>query len=242
MKFLLTCFLLSVTYNVSLAQDTVRSSTGKITSISSVVAKKTDTTEVAYFEGKALKYYQYMALVRTGDYTLRKDFKPGSDRKLTLFKLSAEEAKIRNERIAKLMGIKSPILQPLTPLNTTPLFNDIKRRDLEGKVIVLIFWYADCSPCTDSFADINRFITDLNEKNIAVITITKDNKESAKLKLGNFKIAKHIYNASSILNEYKLNTYPSIVVTDKNHVIQYAVTGLSSLKPFETEVTKQLGR
>lgn len=240
MKILLTIFLSITILHSSFSQDTVRNANGQITSFSKMVSKKTDTNEIAYFEGKELRYHQYMPLVKTGEYSIRKNLTPGSDGKKILFKLTNEEIIKRNELIAKFTMIKSPFLQPLMSLNTKALINKIDIKSLEGKVIVLVFWNITCYPCIDSFAPINKFLTSLNDNNIVVITITEDNEKDAISKLVDFKIAKHIYNASSIIDEYKLTSYPSMVVTDKNHIIKYAVTGFSSLSPFESEVIKQL--
>lgn len=242
MKILLT-LLLSITISYySFAQDTLRNANGQITSISKVVSKKMDTNETAYFEGKVLRYYQYMPLIKTGEYSLRKNLTPGSDGEQILFKLTNEEILKRNDLITKFTSIKSPFLHPLMPLNTKPLTNKLDLNSLEGKVIVLVFWNVTCYPCIDSFTAINKFLTDLNDKNIAVVTITEDPEKHAIAKLPDFKIAKHIFDASSIISEYKLTSYPSLVVTDKNHIIRYAVTGFTSLKPFEYEVKKQLSK
>jgi len=195
---------------------------------------KLDTNQIVYDEqGKALHYYQYEKLLNTGDYTMRLSGSPSDPAtKRYLKKLSDQEKNAQFESVKARMVIKSPVLQEGMSLNTMPLTRAINATELDGKVIVLIFWGADCPPCTESFASLNDFLKQIhNPEDLLLLAITPDDKEvaDAKLKEKPLLYAQLLSNARSITKDYQLSTYPSFVVADKSHVIRYAISGSSSI-------------
>ncbi len=231
--------LVTITAN-SFAQDTTIKK--KVVSIQSRAA---DTNLIVYDSlGTPLRYYQYSKLLRAGTHTYRITHKPGVDNRPTLIRLSAKDLEEREQRLSMFNIPKSPMLKTGMTLDTDALMGNVKKRDLENKIIILVFWSKGCYPCTGSFGEINNFIQSLPNENIALLAITSENKQTASLKLAEFPFpaAKHIFDAANILQIYKLSTYPTLVVTDNNHVIKYSASGLSTLRPFKAAVTEQLGK
>lgn len=193
-----------------------------------------DTNKVVYDEqGKALHFYQYEKLLNTGDYTMRLSGSPlDPATKRYLKKMSDQEKNAQFAGIKERMAIKSPVLQEGLYLNTDPLKRALDTEELDGKVIVLIFWAADCPPCTESFAGLNDFLKQIhNPEDLLLLAITPDEKTvaDAKLKEKPLLYAQLLSNARAIANDYQLSTYPSFVVADKSHVIRYAISGSSSI-------------
>ena len=204
-----------------------------------VESRKADTNTVVYDSlGNPLRYYQYMKLVREGTHSIRRSFKPGIDSRPTLIKLSLKEQLDREKITAVFNKPKTPHLQLHLTLDTQPLLGAVKTKEIHNQPIVLVFWSADCWPCTDFFAEMDTFIQSLADKDITVLALTRDPKPIAleKLKEFPFASAKHIFNAASIFQSYQLNSYPTLVVTNKDHVISYAATGVSSLKLFKAAI------
>jgi thiol-disulfide isomerase/thioredoxin len=195
---------------------------------------KLDTNRLVYDEqGKALHYYQYEKLINTGDYTITYNGSPADPAtKSTLKKITDQERNSRYETVKKFMAVKSPLLQENMQLNITPLTSAIKPAELENKVIVLIFWSAECPPCTESFAGLNEFLKQIhNPEDLVLIAITPDDEKvaDAKLKEKPLLYAQLLSNGQSIMNAYQLNNYPTFVVADKSRTIRYAITGSGPL-------------
>ena len=115
-------------------------------------------------------------------------------------------------------------------LDITPLLSDVNKEDMNGKVIVLIFWYADCPPCTESFGSLNSFFKQMyNPQDLIIIAVTSNNEQiaSAKLKQKPLLHTLLLSNARRISDFYQIKLYPSYIVTDKNHIIRFAVNGES---------------
>jgi len=191
-----------------------------------------DTNTVVYDEqGNALRYYQYEKLLNSGDYGIKGiPSTDGSGMKYYITKISQQENFRRFEAIKQLMTIKSPLLHEGMELDVTPLLNVINRKDLDNKVVVLVFWNTGCPPCTESFASLNQFFTQIyNPDHIAVIAITPDDEKIALAKLKEKPLvnARLLTNAGDIIHYYQLNDYPSYVVTDKDHIIRFALSGIS---------------
>ena len=191
-----------------------------------------DTNQIVYDErGNALHYYQYEKLLHTGDYGIKGiPAADGSGMKYYITKVSQEENFRRFEAVKELMAIKSPLLHEGMALDVTPLLNTINIKDLDNKVIVLVFWKADCPPCSESFASLNEFFTQIyNPDHIVVIAITPDNEKIALAKLKEKPLVKArlLTDADDIIHYYQLNNYPAYVVADKDPIIRFALNGIS---------------
>lgn len=206
-----------------------------------VEARKSDTNRIVYDSlGNPLRYYQYSKFLRAGTHTFKITQKPGTESRATLVRLSLKDMEER----AKLMStFNMPVglnLQVNMPLDIKPLLFYSKKKELENKPIVLVFWNTGCWPCTELFEYINQFIENLPEKNFALLAVTGDNKQLASSTLNKFPFpsAKIVTDASSILQAYKLTTYPSFVVTDSNHMVKYTGSGTGVMGLFKAAIVE----
>jgi peroxiredoxin len=212
------------------AQDTMRHPV--ITHSVSSVRMKMDTSRLVYDDqGNALHFYQYQKLMNTGDYTITTKRASPDDpaTKFYLKKLTDVEKREMYNVAKQRMVVKSPLLQENTELNITPLTSALTAEELTNKVIVLIFWNTQCAVCTESFGSLNAFLQQINNpENLVVLAITPDPQDvaDAKLKEKPLHHAQLLSNAGSIAKAYQLYDYPSFIVTDKSHIIRYAVSGM----------------
>jgi peroxiredoxin len=196
------------------------------------MSRPLDTARVVYDEqGKTLHYNAYTKLVNTGDYGISRHGSPeDTAAKWYLKKLSPAEKEQGLARIKVFNAIKSPVLQEGMVLDVQPLVKESGEKVLDNKVVVLVFWNAWCPPCTESFSYINDIISRLKHpENIVMLAITSNSAQEAGkiLKDKPLRYARTVSGAADVLKTYQLNRLPSYVITDKHHVIRFAVTGQS---------------
>ncbi|WP_316845864.1 TlpA family protein disulfide reductase [Pedobacter psychrodurus] len=234
MKYLITLSLLFIYCNLN-AQDSskVVRTTSRIVSLQGSMIPKLDTNLVYYNEkGKALRYYQYDKMFRTGMYRLV----PSSDRslpqKMVITKMSEEEFNKFNTLIRESIKIKTPYIYEGKKLDLAPLTAFYEQEKLQNKVIVQIYWYASCGTCTENFAEISTFVKELGDpKDLLILAITTDINDVAakKLKEQPLRNAELISSGRAISDAYQLTRYPIYIVSDRNQIIKYAVVGSSRL-------------
>jgi peroxiredoxin len=108
--------------------------------------------------------------------------------------------------------------------------NKIDIKALEGKIIVLNFWFIDCHPCRMEIPDLNNLVDSFktNDK-VVFIAIGLDNKASIqdfikKLPF-NYLI---IDNGRFLANQYRIMSYPTHVVIDQERKVYFHTSGLAS--------------
>lgn len=249
MKYLITLSLLLACFYLR-AQDSIKTvrTTSAIISLKASMIPKTDTNQVYYDEkGKALRYYQYDKMFRTGWYKLI----PSTDRtlpqKMVVTKSTEEEINRFTSIIRENTKVKTPYIYEGKKLDIAPLTAFYEQNKLENKVIVQIYWYASCSTCTENFAEISTFIKELGDpKDLLVLAITTDNNDVAlkKLKEQPLRNAELISSGRAVSDAYQLTRYPVYIVSDKNQIIKYAVVGSSRLTipDLKTAINAALGR
>jgi thiol-disulfide isomerase/thioredoxin len=210
---------------------------------------KLDTNRVVYDEsGKALRYYQYVKLLNSGEYTVSIKGAAGDPQaKHYLVKMTPQEQLERAERVRTSMTAKSPLLKAGMKLNLLPFFEVFQKEELDRKVKVLVFWRPDCPPCTDSFESLNEIFKQVyNPDEVIVLAVTPSsfNEASQKLKEKPLLYAKLISSASSVLAAYQLTSYPTLVIADKNDVIQFSSSGLGPqvIATFKNHLRSLLGQ
>lgn len=190
-----------------------------------------DTSMIVYDEqGNALKYYQYTKLINSGDYTLRGKGAPGTPGgKVMLVKMPEEQKAMMAEMVKRFASIKTGVLAEGNTLDVNPLKNAIEQENFDGKAIVMVFWGVECPPCTESFETINGILKEFKNPNLVSIGITSDNKDDAaeKLKQKPLLTTHLLTYAYKVSGAYGIYEFPTYVITDKNHVIKFAMTGSS---------------
>lgn len=108
--------------------------------------------------------------------------------------------------------------------------NSIDLEELEGKIIVLNFWFINCQPCRKEIPALNALVDSfrLNDK-VVFIAVGLDDKVSITnfLKMNPFDYS-IIDNGKWIARMYHLQAFPTHVVIDSQQHIYFHTTGLSS--------------
>ncbi len=100
-------------------------------------------------------------------------------------------------------------------------------RELEGKVVVLNFWYIACGPCQREIPELNKLVEEYKDtSDIIFIAIALDEEEGI-LKFIDSKPFKYtlIPNGRRIAASLRVNRFPTHVVLNKEGYILFHTTG-----------------
>lgn len=234
MKRFLTVCILSICWIIAYGQNPVVTTSKIITKKVAVTNDGTmglDTNKLAVDEkGNKLRFYQYIKLLQSGQYDIRPIDPNGQ--LLTEYRLEKRDSK-RDleiyEMAKKQIASKSAVLQEGSKLTVAPLAHLIKPEEFEGKAIVLVFFTAECDQCNSGLAGLDSFFKEVYDpKKMIIVAINYRDKDKTyeQLKLTPLPNARIIYDAYKIIREsYWINASNAFVVTDKNHIIQFAAEG-----------------
>ena len=121
---------------------------------------------------------------------------------------------------------------------------------LSGKVTVLNFWFTHCKPCVAEFASLNKLVDEYSQQGVQFISFAMD-KQAV---LDTFLVT-HPFKygvvpaANSIMGDFKICSYPTSVVLDKDwHVVQMVTGGegeetqMKNYKRLKIFIDKALGK
>ena len=101
---------------------------------------------------------------------------------------------------------------------------EISLKDLRGKVVVLNFWYSDCTACVADMPELNKLVAKYPD--VEFVSITFDSKAEAEktVKTNAFKY-KVIADSEDILIEYGTLAFPTHLIIDKTGEIVFRKIG-----------------
>jgi thiol-disulfide isomerase/thioredoxin len=193
--------------------------------------------------GKSYSYADWMAMLTSGEYTI-KPVNPGNDETdFVLTKLSKEEQKRRLEAAPK--PIESNGFRNKKKIDAFSE-KDIKglridSKELKGKIVVLNFWFINCPPCRHERPYLNQLVKEYaSDSNIVFVAIALDEKSQLETFLKDNPFSYRVIpNGGSIAKENDVDQYPTHVILDKegkivfNTVSYNAVTGYWLRKTIE---------
>ncbi|MFT3823784.1 MAG: TlpA disulfide reductase family protein [Chitinophagaceae bacterium] len=110
--------------------------------------------------------------------------------------------------------------------------------DYSNKAMVINFWFTQCGPCIKEMPILNNAVTRYKGKNVSFVSITYSNaKELEPFFKQNQFAFEHIIDASHLIKQYGVSSYPATVITDKNHIIRFVKVGSFA---DETELNKEI--
>lgn len=99
---------------------------------------------------------------------------------------------------------------------------------LNGKVIVLNFWFTTCLPCLKEIPELNKLIDLYDADEVIFIGLARDNMKQLETFFNRFGpfVFKIIPESYNIATQYKVIGWPQTMVIDKNGVIFKSWAGL----------------
>jgi thiol-disulfide isomerase/thioredoxin len=201
-------------------------------SINAQQGKSSAAMVVKDSSGRIYGYEEWQAMLRNGDHVLKPEDPVDIQTAFFIVKLSDE---YRDLRLSKLPRPKpsrffSNGKKPGTFTATDMKGNTVNLEDLKGKVIVMNFWFMNCSPCRQEIPDLNKLVEKYRDnESVIFLAITPDHVaglENFLLKIPfDYTI---IPNGNDILMRYKVNSFPTHAILDKEGKIFFHTTGLAA--------------
>ncbi|MBK5270047.1 MAG: TlpA family protein disulfide reductase [Bacteroidia bacterium] len=109
----------------------------------------------------------------------------------------------------------------------TVLGKTINSKNLQGKVIVLNFWFIDCLPCIAELPALNMLVNDFKDQNVEFLAFTHDTKK--RLDTAFFIKYKFDFNIfpgdSTVIKQFGEMGYPNTYIIDKSGKVKEVFIG-----------------
>jgi len=229
MKKIIFLFLiaLSLAANAQVATETITGTSTRTTAAgttTTVIKRATNidsNTVVKDSTGTRYAYNDWHKLILTGQYSLRSNNKlTDSTKEFTLVKRSV--ADIARVKMMMPPPDETGVIKTNEPLE---LFKakDIEGykldpKSLEGKIVVLNFWFINCPPCRQEIPELNKIVaTYANNPDIVFIGVATDEKDKLKEFLKENPFAYHIVSdGRELAARYGIKGYPTNVIIGKD--------------------------
>ncbi|WP_193218016.1 MULTISPECIES: TlpA disulfide reductase family protein [unclassified Imperialibacter] len=105
-----------------------------------------------------------------------------------------------------------------------------KKSDLQGKVLVINFWFVGCAPCMVEMPELNQLYNNYkNNRQIVFLALAK----SSEAKVRRFLERKTFYYPAvsmtdEVREEFRITAFPTNYVVDKNGMLTFATQGIGA--------------
>jgi len=191
------------------------------------------TMPMYYEDFTTVKESEFMNIMMGGTYVPEPYIDSAKDvRAFVLRKATPEEQ-------ARMAEMQSRMMEQEESKNTrvgeeAPPFsvNDIRGNaytlsELQGKIVVINFWFVECKPCVMEIPELNRLVEKYVGKNVVFLGFATNDQAKLQqfLKENTFKY-NLVANSKDIAEQYSVQYYPTHLVIDQHAQIAYHSTGL----------------
>lgn len=94
-------------------------------------------------------------------------------------------------------------------------------KELNGKTVVLNFWFTSCAPCIKEIPELNRLAEEYRGKDVVFLGLTYNTPEQVRtfLKKRQFDYVL-LPDSKEIDSQYHINSWPASIVVDKNGIVR----------------------
>lgn len=202
--------------------------------------------------GQILNFDQWQALMNGNEYGIKaSDTAKGS---FVIYKLTPEQKKeMAASKLTMMPKGGGPMPSPffkndekLSNFTASDLTGHVYNlKDLEGKVVVLNFWFVACAPCVKEIPELNAMVERYSKReDVVFLAIALDQKDEIKKMIAqtpfNYTI---IPNGKEITQKnYKVAMFPTHVVLNKSGKVVYHTSGYhpSTVQTLEKNIEQQL--
>lgn len=129
-----------------------------------------------------------------------------------------EEAK---RMVRKMKGKPFPEFK-LTTMDGTTYTNE----DVEGKVLVMNFWFSSCKPCIGEIPEMNEMVDDLKNEEVVFLAPTFDSPERVDRFLNKWDFEYQIVpDVKDFCLELNVRSYPTHLVVNREGIIEKVIIG-----------------
>lgn len=120
---------------------------------------------------------------------------------------------------------------------------DYDLNSLQGKVIVLNFWFTKCKPCVEEIESLNQMALKFKDKPVVFFAVTWNTKTeiTAFLEKKKFDFI-HVTDAMKVIDKFKIPFYPYNVIITSDRKVEYVSDYFSFniLKKLERRIEKNI--
>lgn len=120
---------------------------------------------------------------------------------------------------------------------------ELKFSDLEGKVVVLNFWFIECKPCVMEIPELNALVDEFQNQDIVFLAIALNSKNEVKGFLKEHKFTYQVFpDGPAVAEEFGIIGYPTNLIIDQKGIVRYVSTGVGPDNQFllKKEISKAL--
>jgi peroxiredoxin len=182
-------------------------------------------------DGQKLTGQEMMQAIMSGNYVLEPYVDANKDVKAVVLRAASEEEKARQKEEIKnqtegsnLVGKQAPAFS-VTDMNGT----NYSMEELKGKIIVMNFWFVACKPCVMEMPELNKLVEKYKGKDVVFLGFGVDERSKVADFLTKHEFNYHIIPASKeVIKNYKIWSYPTQLIIDKNSIVVHSGSGGSS--------------
>lgn len=193
--------------------------------------KVTDNSIVKDSTGMVYPAPIWKALVRKGSYILKPEDPANHQTAFYIVRLSEDEVEQRFSNLP--MPTESRSFRTGQKVKLPNLFdvngNKLNLKEVEGKILVLNFWFINCPPCRMEIPDLNELVAEFkSNKNVIFIGIALDDKPALMnfLKTSPFDYA-IIDNGRFLAQSYNVKSFPTHAIIDTKGKVYFHTAGLA---------------
>jgi peroxiredoxin len=99
---------------------------------------------------------------------------------------------------------------------------------MQGKIVLLNFWFAACKPCITEISSLNELQDKYKSKNFVILSVGTDKKEVAEKVVDQRKMRYAIVaDRKDIAKQMEVSTYPTSFLIDRKGIIRQVFIGAS---------------
>jgi peroxiredoxin len=193
--------------------------------------KEDKSTIVKDSTGKVLTADEWFSKVQSNEYTIEVISPEGVEPREFRLRVATSEEK----RMAQLNSEKrGPITlagfttgKPILDFSVTDINGKVHTKEsVQGKVLVLNFWYKDASPCKAEIPELNKLVKKYKGKKVVFLAPTYDPEFDVKEFLKKYPFDYTICtDVDQMIIDMKIGKYPTHVVVDQAGVVQFVTIG-----------------
>lgn len=149
--------------------------------------------------------------------------------------LGSSESMEQNDFKRKYMGKKAPAFE-VTDIQGNKI--SLAKLAKEKKVVVLNFWFTQCSPCNMEIPELNKLVADFKNKNVVFIALATNDKETLieffKTKQFDYK---QVADCVQLATSYGVGGFPTNIILDKKSKVVFCETGYNTEVPSKIKET-----
>lgn len=206
-----------------------------------------ENTIVKDSSGRVLQVKEWQGLLSSGHYTLRSQKVKDKDPEFTLIRLTEDQyaQRLQNAPKPRETNVFSTG-QKISSFKATDINgHKYKLKDLEGKIVVINFWFIACEPCRREMPELNKIVEEFKDSsNVVFLAICLDEKDRIEKYLKTTPFNYNIIDQGNyISSQYGIKTYPTNLVVDKNGKVAFHSSGYSmSVAPWiRKTILQELG-